>query len=228
MRENTELTKEVLKQLILIEGKKQREVAKQFSCSEACVSKKMKLFGLTRKFEDKYIGNTYGKLTPIARVGKDKHGHMLLKCVCQCGEEYVGTAVNITNDNTSSCGCEAHKSGKDHYLFKGYEEIKMTYWCTVIRGARDRDIKMDLNIKDAWDLFIKQGRRCALTGQIIHFANTNKNLKIGTCSLDRIDSTKGYYLENVQWVHKTVNHMKWILSQEEFIEICTKVANYAT
>jgi len=37
-----------------------------------------------------------------------------------------------------------------------------------------------------------------------------------TASLDRINSSKGYTLDNVQWVHKTVNIMKQGLSDEDF------------
>lgn len=39
-------------------------------------------------------------------------------------------------------------------------------------------------------------------------------------SLDRIDSLKGYAEGNVQWVHKTVDQMKWNLSQEELVKWC--------
>ena len=45
-----------------------------------------------------------------------------------------------------------------------------------------------------------------------------------TASLDRIDSKKAYTLDNVQWVHKTVNQMKWTLASKEFIEWCKTIA----
>ena len=45
-----------------------------------------------------------------------------------------------------------------------------------------------------------------------------------TASLDRIDSTKGYFIENVQWVHKYVNIMKWHTANQEFIEWCKLIA----
>ena len=49
-----------------------------------------------------------------------------------------------------------------------------------------------------------------------------------TASLDRIDSNKGYIKGNVQWVHKDVNTMKMDHTQEEFIKICTMVANHVS
>jgi hypothetical protein len=46
-----------------------------------------------------------------------------------------------------------------------------------------------------------------------------------TASLDRIDSNKDYVEGNIQWVHKHLNLMKNILSQEYFINLCNKVSN---
>lgn len=45
-------------------------------------------------------------------------------------------------------------------------------------------------------------------------------------SIDRIDSNIGYEEGNIQWVDKRINMMKGSLSNEEFVELCTKVAEY--
>jgi hypothetical protein len=42
--------------------------------------------------------------------------------------------------------------------------------------------------------------------------------------LDRIDSEKGYTLENIQWVHKTINQMKMNMKENDFIQFCIAVA----
>jgi hypothetical protein len=44
--------------------------------------------------------------------------------------------------------------------------------------------------------------------------------KYSTASIDRIDSSKGYILGNIQWVHKDVNFMKRTYSQEYFVKMC--------
>lgn len=86
-------------------------------------------------------------------------------------------------------------------------------------------------MKYLWELFLKQDRKCALSGVPLSFegktmenryASTSKK----TASLDRIDSTKGYIKGNVQWVHKIVNLMKQTTNQDEFIEWCRKVAEH--
>ena len=63
---------------------------------------------------------------------------------------------------------------------------------------------------------------CALSGvKLIMPTSKNK----ATASLDRIDSTKDYTLDNVQWVHKDINRMKNVYTQEYFIEMCKRVAS---
>lgn len=62
----------------------------------------------------------------------------------------------------------------------------------------------------------------------LHFAKTSKDLrnKENTASLDRIDSSKEYTIENIQWVHVVVNYMKQSYPQEEFIKWCHIISNY--
>ena len=44
--------------------------------------------------------------------------------------------------------------------------------------------------------------------------------------MDRIDPDKGYIPDNIQLVDKRINMMKQSLSQEEFIDLCCKVADH--
>lgn len=43
--------------------------------------------------------------------------------------------------------------------------------------------------------------------------------------LDRIDSTKGYIVGNIQWIHKAVNKMKMEFSVADFMAVCKVVAD---
>ncbi len=62
---------------------------------------------------------------------------------------------------------------------------------------------------------------CALTDLPLNFHTKHKN-----ASLDRIDNTKGYTIDNIQWVHKDINWMKGTFTQDQFIELCGSVGNY--
>lgn len=104
----------------------------------------------------------------------------------------------------------------------------------MLHGAKKRKIAVDLGDTEEakqflYDLlYVKQGSRCALTGLPIGISNTIKGDWHGetTASLDRIDSRKGYTRDNVQWVHKWINKMKWELDQEQFITLCEAVVKY--
>lgn len=74
------------------------------------------------------------------------------------------------------------------------------------------------------DLYHKQKGKCAITGQDLTFIKKTDGKKIHTnLSIDRIDSSKGYDLNNIQYVCAIVNVMKSILSIEELQWWCQKV-----
>jgi hypothetical protein len=71
---------------------------------------------------------------------------------------------------------------------------------------------------------LEQKGICALSGEPIYFGKYRKHET--TASPDRIDSTKGYVMGNVRWVHKYVNTMRNNKSDKEFIEWCKKVFEF--
>lgn len=105
-------------------------------------------------------------------------------------------------------------------IYKNYKDIPGSYWNKIEKAAIGRGISFSLSIVDAWDLFVKQNGRCALSGDVLSFLNQQ------TASLDRMDSSGDYTLSNVQWVYKSLNIMKWHFSCEHFISYCNLVALY--
>ena len=101
----------------------------------------------------------------------------------------------------------------------GYQEITGTFWARVKHNAKTRGLSVEITMEDAWDVFVKQRGLCALSGVPIWFGAG----AITTASLDRIDSSRPYTLNNIQWVHKTVNLMKGKISQEDFVFFCIEV-----
>jgi len=150
-------------------------------------------------------------------------------CKCDCGIiKSIGVA-HVMRGQIKSCGCLHKRINSDNPLFTGVGEISSAFWLrgvmrTKFASAKRRTIGVSITIEEAWNLFLEQKRRCALTGLELKFPESGKD-KNWTASLDRIDSSKPYEIGNIQWVHKHINVMKNKYSQEYFIEMCKLISN---
>lgn len=180
-------------------------------------------------------GLRFGKLLVLGVDGKNKHGSTTWRCICNCGGESVVPGKDLVSGNSKSCGCGQHRTGVNHPLWSGFGEISGFYLSqlrqrSIERNKRGRDSASEFSVtaEFLWDLFLRQDRKCALSGLSISFAPSSKTRGEQTASLDRIDSSKGYIHGNVQWVHKLINQMKMNLSDSDFIELCRNVAENNT
>jgi hypothetical protein len=116
--------------------------------------------------------------------------------------------------------------GSKHPFWKGYEDISATYFDEIISKAKKRNLEFNITLKDIWDLYILQDKKCALTHRPIHFITRRKRdiNNEQTASLDRIDSNKDYIEGNLQWIHKDINLMKNKLDQNRFLQLCEAIA----
>lgn len=150
-------------------------------------------------------------------------------CKCICGNEKVILRSNLISQHIKSCGCLRKIKGKTNKGWLGYEDLSMSQWTSYKIKAKLRNLLFEIDIKYAWDLFILQNKLCALTNIPLIIASKNtkttKNRVETTASLDRIDNTKGYIKDNVQWVHKDINWMKGTFEQQYFISLCKLVSN---
>lgn len=172
-------------------------------------------------------GIKFGKLTVISLLDERKNNNRYWVCKCECGNTKEMRASHLLKGYSKSCGCNWHNKNKHNYNWKGYEDIPLDFFSKIKRGAESRKLEFNITIEYLWDLFIKQNKKCALSGMDLFFSETRKNKdKSRTVSVDRIDSSNGYIEGNIQWVHKTINIMKNSLSDEGFIEFCRKVTEY--
>lgn len=99
-------------------------------------------------------------------------------------------------------------------------------WYQIKNQAIKRGIIFLITIDDVWDVYIKQNKKCALSGLDIKFKEVGDANRDKTASLDRIDSTKGYEVGNIQIVHKTVNRMKWDSKEPDFLKFCEVIYKF--
>jgi hypothetical protein len=179
---------------------------------------------------DSMIGNKFNRFTVVKDTGrKTKNRGRIYLCLCDCGNEKEVAGTKLKN-GTKSCGCLKaenlnHERGKDSPQFSGYGEISGGMWNRITSSAKKRKKEFKITIKYAWELFLKQEKKCALSGRVLRLSDTVKDLynKSITASLDRIDSSKGYVKGNVQWIHKDINYMKWKLKNDQFISLCQEI-----
>jgi len=153
-------------------------------------------------------------------------------CRCICGKELHVAASSLADSahRRTHCGCK-HFVGPTHKNWKGHGDLCGQYWASLKHSARQRSLTFTITIKEAWDKFLVQEKRCALTGLVLTHGDPaqrrEERYKQKTASIDRINSKRGYVTGNIQWIHKDVNYLKNKFSNERFIELCTLVAEHA-
>jgi hypothetical protein len=175
-------------------------------------------------------GKQFGWLKVIEPTEKrSAGGGVIWKCECQSCKKIIeisGGSLKYNHSNRS-CGCQPIIR-KDQ---ESVGELKWRYLNALKHGCKrkSRELEFAITLEYAWGLFLKQDRKCALSGVEISVRSSasRKIRQRQTASLDRIDSSKGYIEGNVQWVHKDINGMKNNLSDCQFIAWCKKIAEFS-
>ena len=163
-----------------------------------------------------------------------KNNRTYYKVQCNCG--YVGARRKdwVDSGRTTECkSCSAKRTASRYGTpsrFKGVGGLSMTHYSAIRNGAERRNIPFEVSIDFLWSLYIKQNGKCALTGVDITLVpkikNSNVDWDIISASVDRIDSTRGYTEDNVQWVHKEINRFKNSYSLVDFLTMCSLVVHH--
>jgi hypothetical protein len=163
-----------------------------------------------------HVGKRYGRLQITGFSHMDRHRTAMFDYTCDCGNTGVVrlSALRVCK----SCGCYNRDSKET-----GHMEISGTSWGAIVNSAKHRGLYLSITIEDLWSLYLIQDRLCAISGVPVWFGECS-TMSDQTASLDRIDSGLGYTKDNIQVVHKDVNIMKGILSNQELIDWCHLIA----
>lgn len=167
------------------------------------------------------INQQFGHLTVIARCGTTKLGQSIWTCQCVCGQRKDVRGYHLKGKKIRSCGCL--KKETVNIKWQGAGQVARWLWNRHRISAKRRKLVFTVTAQDMWDVALKQNLKCALSGDILIFVNDQKNQCQANASLDRIDSSKGYEVGNIQWVTKDVNMAKHVLPQSVFIALCKRV-----
>ncbi len=118
--------------------------------------------------------------------------------------------------------CSNRKTDNSH---RGWHRgIRVSWFNKFKVCAETRGKSFNISLDDVADVYEKQGGRCALTGWDISFPEIG-HPSIFSCSIDRIDNSRGYEQDNIQLIDGRVNMMKGKYEQDFFIQVCQAVSS---
>lgn len=170
------------------------------------------------------IGKRFGRLTIISRSTDrywGKHPIIYYNCLCDCGNKKEVRACHLRSGNNKSCGCFRDEKLSQRRKIEPGLTAKHAVFISYKNDAKKRNLSLDLSFEQFLELSKKNCFYCDSAP-----LNTYKDKGNGGFiyqGIDRIDSTKGYFLDNVVSCCKICNLMKGSLSSEEFITHINKI-----
>lgn len=165
------------------------------------------------------------KFTKNSRLVKNLHNYSMCK---EC-------SLKVENWSPIKLNSAKNKGRRltHNKKYSGTKNISGHQLAHIRSHAKSRNIKFSEEVTCEYlqKLLEDQKFKCALTGLSISHSPYNNDyyrkrritVEHNTASLDRINSSKGYEVGNLHWVHKDVQKMKWNLSMSRFIELCNLI-----
>lgn len=158
---------------------------------------------------------------------KNNRGELIWICKCDCGKIRRVKSYNLQNGLVKSCGCKRDWL-KSEKLSKPIEDVLLTsLFCRYKNGAKYRKLDFLLN-KEQFKMFIF--KKCFYCGSepfadfIVKSIFGDKICKYN--GIDRVDSNKGYLLDNCVTCCKICNIAKSNYSFKDFNDWINRLVNF--
>ena len=168
------------------------------------------------------VGRRFGKLIVIEIAGRTAAKKVLWKCRCDCGNEKVIIGAGLLRGRSTDCGCVPKPHHKKLYMeatrnqtFSGYKS-----------SAKKRGICFELSESDFHKIVQQKCYYCGSEKKNIK-KSTSENGDYIYSGIDRVDSRRGYTLDNVVPCCWICNDAKKAKSQEEFLSWVERVYNHS-
>lgn len=170
----------------------------------------------------KLEGLRFGKLVALRIYGRHHTGQNLWVCKCDCGNIKNVTASRLIKGDTRSCGClksenlSARKEPGHAAISLSHQQYK--------KGATRRNLSFSLTREQFIDIVTKDCFYCGDSPSIKAVAPGNNGYFIRN-GIDRVDSSKGYYIENCVPCCTICNRAKSNTDMQGFIDWIYTVHN---
>lgn len=185
------------------------------------------------------IGNKYGRLTVIKMLDeKGNHGQLKYLCKCDCGKSHIVTGESLRSGKSKSCGCLKKEFIEKNKFKRNMDRenamLKVQY-SHIKRRNTSKGFVDIISFNDFCKLSMMKCYYCdAEYSRVIEdrYCEMKEKGKISDTilkinGLDRVDSSKGYTIDNVVPCCATCNTAKNKMTQKEFKEwIKTVYENY--
>ena len=178
------------------------------------------------------VGRRFIRLVVLEEAEKKaRQTHRMWKCQCDCGNITIVSQTHLLSGHTTSCGCLRvdHTAVPDAGLRSLMQRYK--------NGASKRGIEWTLTKEQFKTL---TSSPCYYTGRlprkehrcfgVLWREARNRPPREGGVyvfnGIDRLDSTKGYTVENCVTACAEANLAKQSLSHDEFLDLCREVAQH--
>jgi hypothetical protein len=179
------------------------------------------------------INKKFNKLTVLKRLKNSK-----VQCLCECGNEKICSLKDLKRNRIIGCGCarntaelrelasaRAYKLQEKGILKLGGDNrtdefSNFRFLFKVISNCNRKENFLTLSdLKKIWE---DQNGLCSYT-KIALILPTHSNIQKNTdpwliASIDRIDSNKPYEIGNTQYISRSLNYAKHVMSHEKMLE----------
>lgn len=192
----------------------------KYFCSEKCyyLSKKLKL-----------INKRFGRLRIVDIADKKNNRLNVFKCVCDCGQVKNVVGADLTRGHTTSCGCYREEKRK---IAKGESGFNNAYY-NYKSNAKNRGLIFEISREDFRNLTQSKCHYCGSLPSNVSYKRNNdseesfEHGKYVYNGIDRVDSKRGYTVDNCVPCCGQCNLSKSDYSKEEFLSWVERVYRHS-
>jgi hypothetical protein len=161
-------------------------------------------------------GQRFSRWVAIERVGNGKNGRVRWRCRCDCGVTRNVLVCSLVNKTSRSCGClNREVNAARHAIYKGMaSRNRLTYQYKA--SAKKRGFQWTLTNEEAHQIFESNCYYCGTSPKQIFKAKECNGSYVYN-GIDRVDTSRGYTLDNCVPCCWTCNCAKRKMSSVQFL-----------